>query len=448
MLITRNPRRDAVEILYQVLFKGATSTQLISEALQQYDNFMDARLLNNIVLGTLRRYLTLKSVLEMISDRPVGRIQPIVQCIIYTGLFQLLFLDRIPPHSAVNEAVKIAKALKRKSAGFVNALLRRAAREKGKLIDNIGRLPLEVRVSIPQYLIKQMHKALKEAPSIQLLEALNAPSVTYMRVNLSLISREDFVQRLLSKGIEVKPAEFTRGGVVMSQGTMLSTLGIVPHLALPQDLASQLVVEVLNPEPGERIADLCAGRGIKTTQILEYTGDQAEVWAVEINQQKLQSLKELARARRVSNFRQIRADAGMWHPRLLFDKVLLDAPCTGSGTIQRRPEVRYRISEKDLKIVELQKALLKNAVRLTKPGGLIVYAVCSFFQQEGPEVTASVIRELGDLVEEVDIKLPYRDFPFKKGGKISIIPGFAPMDGFFIALLKRNVDGPATTVQK
>ena len=440
----RNPRKDAIDALCEVLFKGRVSTDLIAyyQELYRHEDPRDARFFTNLLLGTLRHKLTLDTLINRFSTRAIRTIHKKVYCILLIGLYQIVYLDRVPAHSAVDESVKLAKYINKKVAGYVNAILRKATSNFRDFLSSID--DISVKYSIPDFILNRLTRL--GVTKAEYFDRINQPAPLYLRVNSILIDKENFLNKLKAKGIVAQKVPFLKQGVmIIEQPIPIYNIGIIPHLAVAQDAASQLVVELLNPDKDEEILDMCAGKGIKTTQILELTGDSAHVTAVDIDKSKLKSLEELAKLRGVKNFKTINTDATTLSNKTLFDRILLDAPCSGSGTIRRRPEVRYRITSDITDNVRLQKALLKKAISLLKPGGILVYAVCSFLEEEGQKVVDSLLKDQS-YIKQIKPEHPNLSSEFLKNNSIFILPGLFDMDGFYITVLKR--DGTATTVHK
>jgi 16S rRNA (cytosine967-C5)-methyltransferase len=244
---------------------------------------------------------------------------------------------------------------------------------------------------------------------------------------------EDVVAALAAHGVRARPSTIAPGGVVVEEGAAPGLPDVVPSLAIPQDEASQLVAAALAVAPGERVADLCAGTGVKTTQLLAAAG--APVLAVDLDGRKLRRLVETARAMDLPVPDVLACDILSLPPDLdgTFDAVLLDAPCTGIGTLVRRPEVRYLRKEADFgRAARLQETLLDRAVRLVRPGGRLVFAVCSFAPEEGPGVVAAVMSRRPGLSIEPLVAPPSMVRP---DGTLRTLPWRDGVDGFYVARL-------------
>lgn len=448
----KNPRQDALTALTRILYKGESSTDVLNEMLSAYGfaQSRDAGLLHAITMGVLRNLLLLESTLKTVSDRPIKAIDKRVLLAIYTGMLQLLFMDRIPAHAAVDETVKLVQSFRRKAVSFANAVMRTIARQREGLLKDIDRQM--VLSSLPKPLLSALKTVAGRNLTRDEIMRLNSPTPTVLRVNQVLIERDRLRNKLVTHGIRAQIAKQARSAIIITKGALsLVDTGAIPRLAVPQDLGSQLVVEVLNPRPGESVIDLCAGRGIKTTQIQEYTDSNASVTAVDISPDKLRLLQGLANKKGLHRISVIQGDATKFRTSETFDKVLLDAPCTGTGTLRRRPEVRYRISETDMgKMTDLQRRMLANALKLVRPRGLIVYAVCSFLPEEGPGVWDTVMNGLTDF-QEVDLSQRFPGAPFiTSEGRILTLPYRDEMDGFFIAAAIRidKEDDTTTTVTR
>ncbi len=441
-----------MEALLRILYQGEASTEVLNELLARYDvgQSRDRALMHTITLGVLRNLTFLKTVLQMVADRPIRRINKQVELVLYTGMFQVFFLDKVPMHAAVDETVKVVKNFRRKAVPFVNAVMRTVTRRHEELLGRID--SMEVLYSLPGPLLPILTTVAGRHLSEEDLKILNTPAPVTIRVNQALIEPRRLQEKLASYGVRLQPLPYARAALQLQEnGLSLTDTGVIPRLAVPQDLASQMVVEVLDPQPNERVLDLCAGRGIKTTQIQEYTDSKADVTAVDVSGEKLKDLQTVTRQKGLENISVIQADATLFKSSHPFDKVLLDAPCTGSGTLRRRPEVRYRIASTDMAhMTTLQSRLLKNALRLVRPGGMVVYAVCSFLPEEGPGVWNHVIGHAPEF-QTLDLSQQFPDAAFvTTQGWLLTLPFRDRMDGFFIAAARRTAqeDGTATSVPK
>jgi 16S rRNA (cytosine967-C5)-methyltransferase len=340
-----------------------------------------------LAFGAVQRRGTIDAALEKLVDRPLHRVDPPVLAALRLGMYELLFADATPDHAAVDQAVELTKrAGAAHASGMVNAVLRRAVRERdaltGSLSDDSTPEKAAVAHSAPLWLARLWWRELGPEDARALLAACNQPAEKAFRVNRLRTDRETVLARLRDAEIEARPTALPE--MIVIEGP---TGDIVPELIAageltPQSRGSAAVVEVLDPQPGEHILDLCAGPGIKTGQIAERMGDRGEVISVESDPQRAAEVAEQARRLGLRGVTVIESDAAAGVAPG-FDRVLLDAPCSDLGALASRPDARWRKSPATVdRLVELQAKLLERAREALRPGGTLVYSTCTISRRE------------------------------------------------------------------
>ena len=326
----------------------------------------------------MQRRLTLD---HLIDERTKGRLEAGVRAALQLGLFQLLFLDRVAEHAAIAEAVELAKP----SPGHrvVNAVLRRVQREGVELPADTTVTGAAIRHSHPPWLVALWWNALGASETRALLEANNRPAELALRVNpLVEFDLSDIPGRRDGQTI-----------VVDGPFDALAHPGYPAGAFTPQSRASQLVAGVVDPQPGERVLDLCAAPGGKTTHLAALMHDEGEIVAVERHPRRARALRATAQRMHASSVRVIAADARTLAPDERFDRVLLDPPCSGLGTLQSHPDLRWRVTPAAIvRLAADQEALLAAARRALRPGGVLVYSVCTISQAEERLAAADPVR--------------------------------------------------------
>jgi 16S rRNA (cytosine967-C5)-methyltransferase len=326
----------------------------------------DRALLTTLVYGATRR----RRELDWLIDRCAQRVHPEIRQHLRIALFQIRHLDKIPRHAAVNEAVELAKGVSRKSAGFVNAVLRKAA--DMELPDTIG-----IQSSHPDWLIERWRKRFTGKEIEAILEADNA---------------------ILP--VTIRPNPLKAAGPIELEGDPAGDPRFAEGLFTVQDETSMKVAPFLDPKPHERVLDLCAAPGGKTTHLAELMGGKGRVVAVDLPD-RIGLVAESARRLGLANIDCVAGDGATIAFREPFDAILIDAPCSNTGVLARRPDVRWRLKEKDIAgAAGLQRRLLANGARLLKPGGRLVYSTCSLEPEENR------IEEPGLRVEKEEFTLP------------------------------------------
>lgn len=353
------------------------STQLLAEGLHGMDG-RDAGLATELVLGVLRRRAQLDWLIDARASRPAAGLDAAVRVALEMGVYQLRFLSRVPAHAAVMESVELVKrAGYGSAAGFVNAVLRRLPGVPEKWGSPA------VRASMPAWLWMRWRREFGEEAAMRAAEAgLETPGV-YVRVKPG---------EAVPEGLEATGVE----GCWRAAG-----MGSVPAGLRVMDIGAQAVAGLLAMEPGQRLLDVCAAPGNKTAVALETEGVRAVACDASPRRLKAMLLEEGAAAR-------VRVDAARGLPfGAVFDRVLVDAPCTGTGTLARNPEIKWRLTEEEVeRQAERQKAILRNALACLKPGGRLVYATCSLEREENEGVVAAVAVE---RVKERHVRLPGRE---------------------------------------
>jgi 16S rRNA (cytosine967-C5)-methyltransferase len=358
-----------------------------------------------LAYGTVQRRGTIDAGLERLVERPLRDLDPPVLTGLRLGAYELLFADATPDHAAVDQAVELTKqARAAHAAGLVNAVLRRVGREREELLETLlgdDSTPESAAIahSAPLWLAQMWWRELGADDARALLAACNEPPENAYRVNTLRTDRESVVERLRSAGVATREAPFTgrawekfhESNCPLTVPEMIVVEGptgdLVPELVeagelTPQSRGSAAVVEVLDPQPGDHVLDLCAGPGIKTGQIAARIGDRGEVFSVESDPRRAGEVVEQARRLGLRSVSVIEADAT--EPGMIgFDRVLLDAPCSDLGALASRPDARWRKSPATIeRLVEVQAQLLERARAALKPGGTLVYATCTISERE------------------------------------------------------------------
>lgn len=384
-------RRAAHAVVVRTLTEGAYADRALHGEARDLEP-RERALAKQLAFGTIQRRLTLDHV---IGRHARGELDPEVRAALQLGLFQLLFLDGVPDHAAISEAVELAKP----SPGHkvVNAVLRRIQRDGVELPDDLTPAGAAIAHSHPEWLVRMWWGWLGAEETRALLRADNEPAELALRVN-ALVEHDlsDIPGRREGEAI-----------VVDGPFDALGHPGYAAGAFTPQSRASQLVARVVDPQPGERVLDLCAAPGGKTTHLAALMGGEGEVVAVERHPGRARTLRASCERMRATNVSVVTADAAEFDGGAGFDRVLLDPPCSGLGTLSSHPDLRWRTSPEAIAALTVeQDALLASARRALAPGGTLVYSVCTLSPQEERLQTGDVRRTL-----------PHRD-----GG-----------DGFYIA---------------
>jgi 16S rRNA (cytosine967-C5)-methyltransferase len=401
----------------------------------------DRALTYELTMGVLRNQLLLDRLIAHYANRDPERLDPEVIRILRLSLYQLRFLTRIPASAAVNEAVKLVRFVRIRSADkFVNAVLRRAVREPDhdvlSVIDGaVERLAVET--SHPQWLLERWIASFGFEHASAFARANNETPFVSFRLTGAPEDDKETLQRLKAAGALV-PSSVARNAWRTDGG-----VNVVRQLAREgriyiQDEASQLVSQILTPKPGEFVLDLCAAPGSKTTHLASLAADRATVVAGDMHEHRIRVVKEAAQRQKLSSVQCVILD-GQKLPFAYesFHSVLVDAPCSGTGTLRRNPEIRWRISPTDIEdLSDLQKRLLHNAATAVKPGGRLVYSTCSVESEENEAVVEHFLERNGQFSR---VEPPIDASLLTATGAVRTWPHQLGTDGFFIATLERAV---------
>jgi 16S rRNA (cytosine967-C5)-methyltransferase len=420
-------RRLALDVLARCSRGEGTLADSFAEADADQLPARERALLHELVLGTLRRRGWLDYVLAHLADRPLHRTPAALRDVLRLGAYQLLFL-RVPAHAAVSESVALARSLEPRGAAFVNAVLRRLLREGPPPEPSSGTHPLEWLTSagsLPRWLAVRWLERLGRDEAIARARALLDPAPVFLRFNPRV---PDARGQIEAAGVEVRPAtvpgawEATSGRLAEPAGR-----GIV-HI---QDEGSQLVA-LLAAVPG-LVLDACAAPGGKSLVLADELGGSATVVAADVSRRRLRTLLALRARWGASRLHVLAADAARPPFARPFDAVLLDAPCSGLGTLARRPDVRWRVRQADLpRHAERQGRLLEALLPLVRPGGRLVYATCSVEDEETVGVLAPFLDAHPQLTA---IPLPEWARPFADRSFVRMSPARHRGDSFFVACM-------------
>jgi len=455
----KSPRAISLDLLNQMKEADRHPDQLLTDSFKRYRHLtpLDRAFLTELTYGVLRWRGRLDWLISHFSKIPFGKIDSEIVNILRLGFYQIVFLSRTPPSAAVNESVELAKRIRGKGgAGFVNAILRSFLRLKDKTpypdIKEDPALHISVVQSYPIWLVRKWLEEMGEEETLKICVINNQISPLILRTNTLKIDRENLIERLRENGLNPFPTPFSEEGILVIAPPPISELPFLKKgLYIIQDEASQLVISILDPKPGERILDACAAPGGKTTHIAQRMSNIGEIYALDLTMEKLGLIKEMCRRLGVESVKTIKGDATKTLPipqGLEFDRVLADVPCSGFGTIRRNPDLKWRKGEEDIRrLSDLQSSILRNLSFYVKKGGILVYSTCTVFHEENEDVVEKFLDEHRefrlDPVDKVASPLiadakseKYHSF-FQKG-YFKTFPPKNQMDGFFVARLLKT----------
>ena len=393
----------------------------------------DRALAMALAYGTVQRRATLDHVVSRLSTRSPDRLDAPVLAALRLGIMQLLLMDGVAEHAAVHESVALAKRDARAGSGLVNAVLRRTIREGPAILAELDDTTVDgaaVLRSVPRWLAELWWTELGPDRARRLLAAVNAPAEAALRVN-TLLAAPDAVAAALGAASHAAPdPELPEALVLDAPFDAYASPQWATGQVMPQSRASMLVARALAPRPGERVLDLCAAPGGKTTHLAALMGDEGELVAIERHPGRADALRATLERMRVRCARVVTADAS--EPAALagagpFDRVLVDPPCSGLGTLQSRPDLRWRTGpERIAGLVGLQARILCAGAAATRPGGTLVYSVCTISRAESHAIVDGFVADTPGWEVET---------------RRQLAPDTDGTDGFFIARLHRGAGG-------
>jgi len=386
------------------------------------------------VYGTVRMQRTLDFMLSRVASRPIAKLDADVRAGLRLGAFQLF--TGVSAHAAVGETVGV---ISERARGFANGALRSLARSgppwllpAGDDVASIG-----IRTSHPDWIVQLLVDELGRGDALATLALDNEPPAVTLRVNPTRTTTAAIAEELRALGIEVEPGQLVPDALLVRHTGDLGALEVLRGgLVTPQDQASQAVVAALDPQPGERVLDVAAAPGGKATGAAERMGDDGLVVASDIHPARVRTVMRAARRCGLTAIVPVAADGRAIPVRGdQFDRVLLDAPCTGLGVLRRRPDARWRVQPRDAAVLaDLQRAMLTSAARAVRPGGRLVYSVCTLTRMETLAVDAFAASELPGFVA-----LPPPGAPWRRHGRGALlVPSAARCDGMFVLVLERS----------
>ncbi|NHM29744.1 16S rRNA (cytosine(967)-C(5))-methyltransferase RsmB [Neobacillus terrae] len=448
MAKTKNVRQTALEILDAIEKNQSYSNLLLNNAIEKNQlPSKDIGLLTELIYGTLQRKMTLDFYLKPFVKNS-KKTERWVMNLLRLTLYQMVYLDRIPDRAAIHEAVEIAKKQGHKGiAGMVNGVMRSIQREGLPSMDTISdpldRLSIET--SHPIWLVKRWDKQFGFEKTKEMCEQnLIAPMQT-ARVNLTRISRDECLETLKEEGFEVEKSPVIPEAIRVLKGNIASSRAFKWGMLTIQDESSMLVAYALGVTENEHILDACAAPGGKSTHLAEKMDNTGEVVSLDLHLHKVKLIRDNAQRLGLGNIRAITMDsrtAGERFEKEMFDRILLDAPCSGLGVMRRKPDIKYVKQEKDLtQLSSIQKDLLGTMAPLVKKGGYLVYSTCTVDEVENQNVVESFLAEHPDFEGDSSFKerMPEAVQPLINGFDLQILPQHIGSDGFYIACLRKKV---------
>ena len=439
---TVDAREAALLVLNECQRQGGWSDAILNKRLAGLDG-RDGALATRLCFGVLQNQLLLDFYLSHFSNIPLKRMEGRVLQALRLGSYQMLFLDKIPHSAAVDRSVELTRKYCKnpRAAGMVNGVLRSFERN----LEQLPAIPrtdpvhyLSTLYSHPEWLVREFLTALGSDETAKLLAADNSPAPITAMVNTTKTTAEELAAALEAEGVRTQPHPWLTDCLTLSKpGNLERLAAFQAGLFYIQDPASKLAALVLDPEPGMRVLDCCAAPGGKSFAAAIRMEGRGEILSCDLRPHKKKLIQAGADRLRLGNIVPMTADGKVFRPEWesAFDRVLVDAPCSGLGVIRKKPDIRYKDPAPLAGLPEVQRAILETAARYVRPGGVLVYSTCTVLRRENEKIVEAFLADHQEYrTEEFQLPGPIGDVP---SGMLTLWPHRHGTDGFFICKLRK-----------
>lgn len=441
----KNSREVAFDVLKKVLVEDAYSNLALDNAVKENNlSRLDSAFCTALVYGVLERLITLDFIIRKLSSVPFRKIESSTLIILRMGMYQILYMDKVPPSAAVNESVNLAKKKKLfKSSGFINGMLRSVIRAEGSLPmpDESDKVKyLSVKHSCPEYLVKLWLASYGEEITVSVLDALSGRPPLTIHVNTLLTDSDALIDNLNEEGVTSEKTQIENMLSVSNTGAVDKLKAYELGEFFVQDTASAVCALIANPKAGDRVYDVCSAPGGKSFAMAINMENKGEVYSFDLHPHKIKLIntgsKRLgitiinASVRDAAEDKEITKEA---------DVVLCDVPCSGFGILRRKPEIRYNKEADYTSLPPLQYSILENSAKLVKLGGTLVYSTCTLNPAENNEIVDKFLSEHPNFVaKEIELPSGILRKISEKTNMLTLFPTENGTDGFFIATMERR----------
>ncbi|WP_045506221.1 16S rRNA (cytosine(967)-C(5))-methyltransferase RsmB [Bacillus amyloliquefaciens] len=442
-----NVRELALEALEKLEQNQAYSNLLLTSVIKTNTlSDQDRGLLTELVYGTLQNKIALDYMLKPFIRKP-NKVKPWVIQLLRLSAYQMEYLEKIPDRAAIHEAVEIAKKRGHKGiVSFVNGILRSLQREGApsfaEIEDPVLRLSTET--SHPEWLVKEWVEAYGFEAAEKICRIHLVPPKQTLRVNQIKADKETLLNEMENAGLEAEGGDLSPDAIKLLKGSIASTEFFQNGQVSIQDESSMLVARALDPKPGETVLDACAAPGGKSAHIAELMKNEGSLTSLDLHRHKVKLIQEGAKRLGLTIIDAQTMDArkaGDAFGAERFDRILVDAPCSGFGVIRRKPDMKYtKTPEDSRRLSEIQLGILREIAPLVKKGGTLVYSTCTMDRTENEEVMHAFIQEHPEFEPDLSLekRLPEKARPFVQDGSLQILPHYFGTDGFFISIMRKK----------
>lgn len=427
-------REIALKVLYDVDKNGAYSNIALDEALRQARKRQekieprDVGFISEIVYGTISWKLTIDEIIKQYSNIRIQKISPWILNILRMGVYQILFLDKVPKSAAVNEGVNLAKRYGHKaSSNFVNAILRKVSKEDYKAFFEIQNDAERISktTSMPMWLVEELLNENTVEKVEQICQNSNIRPKVCIRVNTLKTDRLTLIEELGEEGVQTEKGESENFLFLEGAKNIKKLKCFQEGKFTVQDEVAGWIPEMLSPQPNEKVLDACSSPGGKTTYMAELMKNQGEITAWDLHEHRVKLVEEAASRLGISMIKTEVKDATIYEEKYdeYFDKILLDVPCLGIGVLKRKPDIKWKRKKEDIEeITKIQEKILENCSKYVKKGGELVYSTCSILKKENEDMIYKFIKNNTNF-EIVKLTQVYQN---------------EKADGFFMAKIRKN----------
>ena len=441
-------RELALNILVDISLNGAFSNIAINRHLKDETNIQGEGLIREIVYGVLENQIYIDYIISKASKIRLKKIHPTILIILRMGIYQLVFMDRIPDSAAVNESVNLVKKHGHKGTiGFVNGVLRSISRDKDKFmkVDTKDRIEyLSTKYSHPRWMVERWVKEFGEEFTEYICEENNKRPELNIRVNTLKTNKKELSEKLVEQGLVIRDSNYANDTLIIENPTRITSLKEfkLGHFFI-QDESSALVGQIMDPKAGSIVIDICSAPGGKATHIAQIMANKGQVLSRDIHEHKLGLIKENAKRLGIDIIKTHTSDATLRDESLvdIADYCLVDAPCSGFGLIRRKPEIKWNRKESDIgELVDIQYKILNNIKDYLKVGGILIYSTCTIGIDENKRQIDKFLEEnknfkLISIEDKLDNK---ENLETLKDGYIQLFPHIHGTDGFYIAKMVKE----------
>ncbi|WP_217585653.1 16S rRNA (cytosine(967)-C(5))-methyltransferase RsmB [Lentibacillus saliphilus] len=440
-------RMAILDVLIKIEQKSGYSHLVISHEInQQHISKKDEGLFTEIVYGTMQRKMTIDFYLDAFLKRN-QKLQPWVKMLLRMSVYQMVYLDKVPDHAIIHEAVEIAKQRGHKGiASLINGVLRNIQRKGVPDLASITpeAKQLAIATSHPEWLVNRWISMYGFDVTAQMCHANLHHIPVSIRIQPLKTSRKAMIAQLEAEGFEVRPSKLSSQGIIIDKGNILKSNVLSEGLATIQDQSSMLVGELLDVREGMNVLDACSAPGGKATHIAEKMNNQGQIRAYDLHKKKLNLIQDKAKTLGLSIINTEQGDARNVHlPAESFDRILVDAPCSGLGVIRGKPDIKYNKNEADIKkLSQIQLDILTHIAPTLKKGGRMIYSTCTVDLEENEHVIQTFLEHHPEYAVDqtfwAELPDPIKDSVDQSDYGLQLFPHTFETDGFFLVRLMKK----------